>query len=77
MVKAKFFGVLRLKSGISTISIEADRVSKVIEKIVLTGKVGEEELKGCIILVGKKRVKLKSKLQDGDEVVFLSPAGGG
>ncbi len=77
MVKAKLFGVLRLNSGISTMWVDADRVGGVIKRVAATGLTDEKELKQCIILVDGKRAKMQTRLCDGDEIVFLSPAGGG
>ena len=77
MVKAKLFGVLQLNSGISMMWVDADRVRGVIKKIAATGLVDEKELKNCIILVNGKRTKMQTKLCEGDEIIFLSPAGGG
>lgn len=77
MVKVKFFGVMRLNMGISTISIDADRVGRVIEKIAATGKVEKSELKKCMIFVDGKRARVQTRVRDGNEIVFLSPAGGG
>lgn len=77
MIKAKLFGVLRLNSGISTMLVEADRVGDVIKKIAETGNADQKELKQCVILVDGKRATPHTRLCDGNEVVFLSPAGGG
>ncbi len=77
MVKAKLFGVMRLNAGVSTIWVDADRVGGAIEKIAATGKVDKKELKNRIILVDGKRAKMNTRLCDGNEIMFLSPAGGG
>lgn len=77
MVRVKFFGVMRLNMGISTISVEADRVGGVIDKIAATGKAEKSELKKCMIFVEGKRARVQTRLRDGNEIVFLSPAGGG
>jgi molybdopterin converting factor small subunit len=77
MVKAKLFGILRLNAGVSMIWVDADRVGRAIEKIAVTGKADKKELKNCIILVDGKRAKMNARLCEGNEIVFLSPAGGG
>lgn len=77
MVEAKIYGVVRLNTGLSSVSIEACRVDEAIRKLAAESKVEIKDLKRCTILVNGKQARMRTKLSDGDEVVFLSPAGGG
>lgn len=77
MIKVKIFGVLRLNTGIATISMDAKTVGDLIDQIAVTGKTDRKELKKCAIFVAGKPAKMQTRLHDEDEVVFLSPAGGG
>ena len=37
----------------------------------------EKEFKNCMFMINGKNAKYSSKLEDGDELVFLTPSGGG
>ena len=77
MVTIKLFGTLRLKTGCK--GLEAD-ISSVKEGcMALSDATGlpYKEIKKCIAVVNGKQSKLSTPLQDGDELAFFSPSGGG
>lgn len=77
MIRVKMFGVLRLNTGISSVSMEAKTVGDLIDQIAGSGKADRKELRKCAVFVAGKPAKMQTRLHDEDEVVFLSPAGGG
>lgn len=77
MIEVKLFGVMRLQTGISHLQVDADNVSQAITKITAQEQVSKKALKECIIMVNGRRKTGRTKLKDGDEIVFLSPAAGG
>jgi molybdopterin converting factor small subunit len=82
MVKVKFYGLLRLTYKVSIVEEEAKDVNELIE--ILAKKIEGltvNELRDSLIFVqGTNIMKLKkyhTKLNDGDEVLFMSPVAGG
>lgn len=74
MVKVKLFGVIRLQAGVSGFETEARSIDEVRSEIP---GVTKREAKDLVVMVNGKSVSRWYRLKDGDEVVFLSPAGGG
>jgi molybdopterin converting factor small subunit len=77
MVTIKLFGILRLNSGISTLKVNAKTVGEAINEISTRTSIKKNDIRYCTIFVNGKLGKNRTKLIDGDEVVFLSPVGGG
>lgn len=77
MVTVKLFGLVSLDSGILSMQVEARSVREVIEKVASTGKADKIALRKSTIFVDGKRAMPGTKIRDGREVVFFSPAGGG
>jgi len=77
MIKIKLFGTLRLKTGCK--EIEADIKSARDAFVILSEHTGVpvREFKQCVIAVNGKPAKASTSLQDGDEVAFFTPSGGG
>ena len=77
MVKIKLFGTLRLKTGFK--GTEADITSVKEAWQLLSDKTGlpAKEFKKCIIAINGTPAKAGTPLQEGDEVAFFSPSGGG
>lgn len=74
MVNVKVFGVARLQTGVGSFDSDARTLDELKGKIPgLTRKEAED----LVIFVNGKSVVRKCCLKDGDEVVLLSPAGGG
>lgn len=81
MVTVKLFGVLRLKTGIREVQIPPgklpDRFPLILAGADPASGVTVADLKRCVIMVNGKQSSYRIKVKDGDEVLFLSPAGGG
>ena len=65
MVRIKLFGVLRLKTGFKETEANVSSVREACE--IVSRATG----------VNGKQSKLSAALQDGDELVLMSPSGGG
>lgn len=74
MVKVKLFGVARLKTGVSEFEADIDTMDELKNSVLGMTK---REVKDLVILVNGKSVGRWYKFKDGDEIVMLSPAGGG
>lgn len=74
MVRVKIFGVARLKAGVPSFESDAETLQELWKTVPgLTRK----EAKDLLAFVDGKSVGKKYRFQDGDEVVLMSPAGGG
>ena len=76
MITVKLYGLLRIESGIKHRQLEARSVKAVLDALADCG-IDHKELNGCVILVNGKSANKRSKLEDGDEVVLMSPVAGG
>jgi len=76
MITVKLFGLLRIESGIREKQMEAATVKEAMELLSDCG-ISRKELTGCVILINGKSATKRSKLADGDTVVFMSPVAGG
>ncbi len=74
MVKVKLFGVARLKTGVSEFEADIGTMDELKNSVPGMTK---REVKDLVILVNGKSVGRWYKFKDGDEIVMLSPAGGG
>ena len=78
MINVKLFGLLRLDSGIREIKLEASSVKEVYAALESTSDtLSAEKLDACVLLVNGKKAKKNVRLNDGDELSFLSPVAGG
>ncbi len=77
MIKIKLFGTLRLKTGFK--GMEADITSVKEAWLLLSDRTGlpAKEFKKCIISLNGQQCKASVQLQEGDELAFFSPSGGG
>jgi molybdopterin converting factor small subunit len=76
MITVKLYGLLRIESGIKEKKLEAGTVREVLEHLAGCG-ISPKELGGCVILINGKSGNKRSKLNDGDTVVLMSPVAGG
>ena len=76
MITVKLYGLLRIESGIKEKQLEAATVKEALEQLTLWG-IDRKDLKGCVVLVNGKSANRRSKLEDGDTVVLMSPVAGG
>ncbi|MBE6008762.1 MAG: MoaD/ThiS family protein [Lachnospiraceae bacterium] len=81
MATAKLFGVMRLKTKIKEIELPEGRLLDslhiIAENADPASGVTVKELKNCVIMINGKQSNCRAKIKNGDEVIFLSPAGGG
>lgn len=80
MIKIKLFGSLRLKTGCKGLEAQSSDVRTVKDACVLLAEstgMAISEYKNCVIMLNGKQAKISSKVEDGDELVFLAPSGGG
>lgn len=77
MVKIKLYGTLRLKCGMSGMEVYTDSIKDACGLLSRATGVPEKEFRRCTFAVNGKKVKYAAKLSDGDELVFLTPSGGG
>ena len=84
MVTVKLFGVLRLESGVKELRLEAGSVKELIPLVCREIRrqrpdcaVSEKDLRACLAAVNGIRVNPRTKLRDGDVVVFFPAAAGG
>ena len=76
MITVKLYGLLRIESGIKEKQLEASTVKEVLDALAKQG-ISRKELNGCVILLNGSSATKRSKLQDGDTVVLMSPVAGG
>ncbi len=78
MITVKLFGLLRLESGIRELTLEARSIPEVKEALLARSeRMTKKDLDGCVILINGRPGKRRSKLEDGDQVVLMSPVAGG
>ena len=76
MITVKLYGLLRIESGIREKQLEAAAVKDVLDALALSG-ISRKDLNSCLVLVNGTGANKKTKLQDGDTVVLMSPVAGG
>lgn len=74
LIEVKIFGVARLKAGQGTFRAEAKNVD---ELLGMVPNLTRKEAADLVLLVNGKPVSKRYRFRDGDQVVLLSPAGGG
>ena len=76
MITVKLYGLLRIESGIREKQLEAAAVKDVLDALAISG-ISRKDLNSCLVLVNGTGANKKTKLQDGDTVVLMSPVAGG
>ena len=76
MITVKLFGLLRINSGIKEKQMEAANVKEVLDIMAGCG-IPSKDLNSCVILVNGNNASKRTKLKDGDTVIFMSPVAGG
>lgn len=83
MVTVKLFGALRLRSGLKEYRLEANNLNELYAQLAeLSNQAGAQpvsvrDLRDCIVMINGKQCRPRHPLSDGDQVVLLTPAGGG
>ena len=76
MITVKLYGLLRIESGIKEKQLEAASVKEVLEALAKAG-ISPKDLNSAVILINGAGGNKRSKLNDGDTVVLMSPVAGG
>ncbi len=76
MITVKLYGLLRIDSGIRELHLDADSMVQV-KQALLDQNISPKEIDGCVIFINGKPGRKRSKLEDGDQVVLMSPVAGG
>lgn len=77
MVKVQLFGVVRLKAGVASFEVDVNDVPTLHDLKGRLPGISRKQANDLLVLVNGGSVKRSYRLQDGDTIVFLSPAGGG
>lgn len=78
MITVKLMGLLRLDSGIKELSLEAGSVKQLYDMLSERyEKLGPKQLNGCLVFINGRQGSKRSKLEDGDELILMSPVAGG
>ena len=82
MVKVKLFGLLRLDSGVKEFYTEAKTVKDIYEVLVEKAKengniISAKDISACAVMVNNCQANKNTRLNDGDEVIFMSMVAGG
>lgn len=82
MVKVKLFGLLRLDSGVKEFTTEAEKVKDIYDVLIemarQNGKtITAKNVGSCAVLVNGQQATKNTKLNDGDQVIFMSMVAGG
>ncbi|MFZ5353051.1 MAG: MoaD/ThiS family protein [Bacillota bacterium] len=82
MIKVRFFGIMRLELGVSSIELEAQDVAGLLTAVSRKYETAKhEKLKNSVIFINDRNMNelkgLRTKLKNGDVVMFLSPVSGG
>ncbi|MGI5977682.1 MAG: MoaD/ThiS family protein [Candidatus Limivicinus sp.] len=73
MIKVRFFGPLRLDTGIKSLETGAGDIKELLRNAEAASKIPAGTLKYCNIFVNNRKIKSNEKLHDGDEVMLLMP----
>ena len=76
MIRVKFYGLLRLDSGVKELETEADSVKTLFARLEEAG-FDPKALRGCYLMVNGEKAGIRTKLTDGDVVQLLPPVAGG
>ena len=76
MITVKFYGLMRLESGIKELQIEAGNLKELYARLQEAG-LDKQNLKGCCVLVNGTAAGRKTVLNHGDVVQMLPPVAGG
>lgn len=78
MIAVKFYGLLRLDTGIRELTVEAETVAELYARLTeKTDRITKKDLEGCVLLVNGKVSNRRTKLADGDVVQLMPPVAGG
>lgn len=76
MISVKFYGLMRLESGVKELQCEAESVKALFARLEEAG-FDRKALRGCYLMVNGEAAHKNTKLNDGDVVQLLPPVAGG
>ena len=76
MITVRFYGLMRLESGIKELQCEAESVKTLFVRLEEAG-FERKALRGCYLMVNGEKANAGTKLKDGDTVQLLPPVAGG
>ena len=76
MITVKFYGLMRLESGVRELPCEAESVKDLFARLEERG-FDRKALRGCYLMVNGEKANAKTQLNDGDTVQLLPPVAGG
>lgn len=81
MVEVRFYGISRIKLGRKEMNIDAESVKELQSKIAEELALPIKDVSNFLVFVNEVNIDklkgFKTKLHDGDTVMFLSPSSGG
>ena len=77
MVTIKLFGSLRLKTGFREMQAYASSVSEACGLLARATGYDKKEFNNCLFVINGRHAKYSSALNEGDELILMSPSGGG
>lgn len=77
MATIKLFGTLRLKTGCKSLNADVFDVKEACELLAQETGMAAKDFRKCVIVLNGKPCKYSAALQEGDELSFFSPSGGG
>jgi len=76
VICVKFYGLMRLDSGMKELQCEAAGIKELFARLEEQG-FDRKALRGCYLMVNGEKARQNTKLNDGDVVQLLPPVAGG
>ncbi|MDY3051699.1 MAG: MoaD/ThiS family protein [Ndongobacter sp.] len=77
MVRVRLFGSLRIRIGFQGMDVEAANITEVCRILARETGHEEKEFRRCLFVLNGAPCGIRARLADGDELMLLSPSGGG
>ncbi|MEG1529183.1 MAG: MoaD/ThiS family protein [Clostridia bacterium] len=81
MIEVRFFGTARLNLNMKYLELDAKSVSELLKKIEIEANVPPKFARNYLIYVNEVNIdklkRFRTKLNDGDKIMILSPSSGG
>lgn len=77
MVTVKLFGSLRLKTGFKEMEVYASSVAEACRLLAKATGYDKKTFRNCLFVINGTLAKYSSSLKEGDELILMSPSGGG
>lgn len=81
MVTVRFFGMARLNFGKRELTLDVSDMNELVGKLSDETGIDTKSVKQYLIFVNEVNIdnlkRFRTRLSDGDEILFLSPSSGG